>query len=412
MNERREQLVALAGFAADLAAAAVVALAEWARRHTTAFALLGLIGMFLLGCGYLAVDVIRVDPLRETYRVRVALRESGGLLPGNDVTVRGVRVGTVRAVELTPGGIEATAEIDSRFRIPSEGTASVHRLSAAGEQYLDFRPATGGGPFLADGSVIGVDRTATPVTINSFLTNTGALISGLNPERLNVIVAELDRALADGPDRLRTVISGISQAMAGLDGRLPQTKQLIANLSVIAETTTHAQPDLGTLVRGSGALFEQLTAADAEVRRLLELGPGQLATLGGVVAETSDPITNLVTNFVAITRAARLRTPAMRALFPAMRAGSAVMGVPAHGNAFHTMLDIWPRPTCEYETIPVSPAQVSDGRVRLHNYCVLADPGAQVRGSANAPRPALPDNGSGPPPDVTGDELSVPLPAK
>ncbi|MEV6392776.1 MlaD family protein [Nocardia xishanensis] len=409
---RSDRILDLAGLGLDLGASILVGLAEWARRRVQVFATLGMIGLLLVGGGYLALDVVRYNPLRETYLVRVELPESGGLLPKNDVTFRGVRVGTVRAVELSARGVEAIAEIDARVRVPAGGTVAVQRLSAAGEQYLDFRPDHNDGPYLEDGAVIAADRVSTPVTINSFLVNTSALIAGLNPQRLNVIIDELDKALADGPDRLRTVISGISQAMAGLTAQLPQTERLIANLSVIAETTSHAQPDLETLVRGSGVLFGQLSAADQEVRRLLELGPGQLATLGGVIAETGDPITDLVTNFVAITRAARLRTPAMTALFPALRAGSAAMGVPAHDNAFHTMVDIWPRPTCEYETIPVSPAQVSDGRVRLYNYCVTRNPALQVRGSANAPRPNLPDNGSGPPPGVNGDELSVPLPAK
>ncbi|NEW33396.1 MCE family protein [Nocardia cyriacigeorgica] len=393
-------------------ASVLVRVATWLAARVTVVASIGLVAMLLLGSGYIAVDIVRFNPLRETYRVTVMLPVSGGLLADNDVTLRGVRVGTVRSVELADTGVVAVAEIEAGTRISLDTTAAVQRLSAAGEQYLDLRPSTGEGPYLADGSVIDAARVTTPVTIESFLANTSGLISGLNPQRLTVIVDELDQALAGGPDQLRNVIAGISQAMAGLTGLLPQTTQLIRNLSVIAETTSHAQPDLGTLVRGSGVLFDQLTAADQEVRRLLDLGPGQLATLGGVIAETTDPITDLVTNFVAITRAARLRTPAMRALFPAIRLGSAAMAIPAHDNAFHTLTDIWPRPTCEYDTIPVSPTQVSDGRVRLYNYCVTTRPEIQIRGSANAPRPNLPDNGAGPPPGVRGDELSIPLPAK
>ncbi|APE38197.1 mammalian cell entry protein [Nocardia mangyaensis] len=374
--------------------------------------MVGMVGLLLVGSGYIAVDVVGVRPLSTTYTVQVRLDSSGGLLPHSNVTVRGVRVGTVRSLGLDDEGIRAEAEIDSAARIPVASLVAVGRLSAAGEQYLDFRPETGDGPYLVDGAVVSADQVSTPVTIDSFLSNTGALVAGMNPERLTVIVDELDRALGGGPDVLRSVISGLSQAMAGLTGLLPQTSELLRNLRVIAETTSHAQPDLATLVRGSGTLFDQMTAADQEVRELLELGPGRLATLGGVLTETTDPLTDLVTNFVAITRAARLRTPAMTALFPALRTGVVAIGVPAHGNAFHTMAEAWPRPTCEYETIPVSPAEVSDGRSRLYNYCVTSHPELQIRGSANAPRPAGPDNGSGPPPGVTGDELSIPLPAE
>lgn len=400
------------GVALEVAAEFLLRAASWGKRHVNGVAAVGLVVTLLVSGGYLLLDVIRIDPLRDTFTVRVELAGSGGLLAHSDVTFRGVRVGTVRSLELSETGVVAVAEIDAAYRVPAGSAVVVARLSAAGEQYLDIRPDTDDAPYLADGAVVELARTATPVTINEFLTNTGDFIGGLNPQRLNVIVAELDKALAGGPDQLRTVISGISQAMVGMTELLPQTRNLVEKLSVIAETTSHAQPDLRILVEGSGVLFGQFAAADRELRRILDLGPGQLATLGGVVAETTDPITNLVTNLRAITQAARLRTPALSALFPALRSGTALLGVPAHDNAFHTMVDIWPRPFCEYDTIPVSPATISDGSVRLYNYCVIDDPAQQIRGSANAPRPTTPDNTAGPPPGVTGDERSVPLPGR
>ncbi|MFD5177640.1 MCE family protein [Nocardia sp. NPDC058379] len=401
-----------AGVALEVAAQYLLRAAGWAKQHVNGIAAVGLVLTLLVSGGYLLVDVIRVDPRRDSFTVRVELAGSGGLLEHSDATFRGVRVGTVRSLELSGTGVTAVVDIDAGYHVPAGGAVVVARLSAAGEQYLDFRPDSNDAPYLSDGAIVERDRTATPVTIDEFLTDTAGFIGGLNPQRLNVIVAELDRALAGGPDQLRTVISGISQAMVGMTELLPQTRNLVEKLSVIAETTSHAQPDLRTLVEGSGVLFGQFAAADQELRRLLDLGPGQLATLGGVVAETTDPITNLVTNLRAITRAARLRTPALTALFPALRTGTALLGVPAHDNAFHTMVDIWPRPFCEYDTIPVSPATVSDGTVRLYNYCVTSDPAQQVRGSANAPRPATPDNTAGPPPGSTGDERSAPLPGR
>ncbi|WP_433576895.1 MCE family protein [Nocardia brasiliensis] len=386
---------------------------QWLVRHRIAVANIGLILVLLVGASYLGAAVLRINLLPNTYTVRVELQNSGGLAANNDVSFRGVRVGRVTEVRISGDGVAAIAEIDKTARIPVGGTVAVGRLSAAGEQYLDFRPDTDSGPYLGDGAVVDRARTTVPVTVQSVLSSMSGLIGGLNPARLNVIIDELDKALAGGPDRLRNMISGISRAMAGLTDLLPQTRQLIENLQVIAETTSHAQPDLSTLTTGSSALFQQLSAADAEVRKFLELGPGQLATLGGIVRDTEDPVTNLVTNFVAITKAAKLRAPAIAALFPALRAGSAAIGVPAHDNAYHTLIDPWPRPSCDYGTVPVVPTtKTVDTRVRLYNYCTTDNPALQVRGSANAPRPNVPDNGSGPPPGVTGDELSRPAPGR
>ncbi|MFE3543740.1 MCE family protein [Nocardia sp. NPDC059177] len=400
------------GVALEVAAEFALRGAGWARAHVNGLAAAGLVLTLVVSGGYLLVDIVRIDPRRETFTVRVELAGSGGLLEHSDVTFRGVRVGTVRSLELSGTGVTAVAEIDAGHRVPAGGVAVVARLSAAGEQYLDLRPDTDEPPYLRAGAVIERARTGTPITINEFLTDTSGFIGGLNPQRLNVIVAEFEKALAGGPGQLRTVISGISHALAGMTELLPQTRNLVEKLAIVAETTTHAQPDLRTLVEGSGVLFEQFAAADQELRRLLDLGPGQLATLGGVVAETTDPVTALLTNLQAITRAARLRTPALAALFPALRESTALLGIPAHDNAFHTMMDIWPRPFCEYDTVPVSPARVSDGSVRLYNYCRTNDPAQQIRGSANAPRPDTPDNTAGPPPGSTGDERSVPLPGR
>lgn len=384
---------------------------QWVVRHRIAIANLGLIAVLVLGSGYVGGYVLRFNPIPHTYAVAVELPSSGGLLPGNDVTFRGSRIGKVTDVHVAGDGVAAVTEIEDSARIPVGGTVAVGRLSAAGEQYLDFRPDSDTGPYLRDGALVERAHTSIPVQIQSVFANLGDLIGGMNLDRLNVIIDELDRALAGGPDRLRNVISGISRAMSGLDGLLPQTRQLIENLEVIANTTQHAQPDLGTLTKAGSVLFDQFASADQELRKLLRQGPGQLATLNGFITETQDPITNLVTNFVAVTKAAKLRAPAIAALFPALRAGSEALGVPAHHGAYNTLVDPWPRPSCDYETIPVVPTDVqADNRVRLYNYCVTANPALQVRGSANAPRPDVPDNGTTAPPGATGNEMSQPIP--
>ncbi|WP_458691018.1 MlaD family protein [Nocardia tengchongensis] len=374
---------------------------------------LGLVFALILGGGYLFGDLAGVNPLRDTFTVRIQMPRSGGLMSHSDVSFRGYRVGKIESIRLTGNGIEAIARINSSARIPAGGIAAVQSLSAIGEQYLDIRPATDNPPYLSEGSVIVARDVTTPKPISDVLENADALIGQLDPAtdpvRFQTIVTELDKALGGGPDQLRGLVSGISAITVGMDNVLPQTVALLRNLRVIANTTASIQPDLSTLIRNSNTLFSQFTAADAEVRRLLDLGPGQLATLGGVIAQNSDPITGLATNFLAIARSARLRTPAMRELFPALRDGAGALGAAVHDGEFHTLVDIWPRPTCEYDTVPVSPTQLNGNTVRRWNYCATDNPALQIRGSANAPRPDGPDNGAQPPPNADPNERTVPI---
>ncbi|MEV0294269.1 MlaD family protein [Nocardia sp. NPDC050710] len=372
----------------------------------------GLVLVLLIGASYLLVNVMRVNPLQSKYTVTVNLDRSGGLQPGNDVTLRGYRVGKVTSIELTDRGqaIAAKAEIDSDYKIPADTVIAVQALSGAGEQYIDFRPVSEQAPYLRDGSVITFDpeMIKTPTPVWSVLDNASALIGQVDPEVFGTILAELDIAVSAGPDQLRGMVNGISLATAGLDNLLPQTTNLIANLRTIANTTSHAQPDLATLTSNSGTLFNQFNNANAELIAILEQAPGQLASLGAVLDKTSDPITSLATNFAAITKAAQLRTPALRALFPSLEVGLSALGVPAHDGEFHTIVDIWPRPTCQYASTPMKNEVVQDGTLPKWNYCVNPPPGQQIRGAANAPRPNVPNNGANMPPGVDPNERTLP----
>lgn len=373
---------------------------------------IGLVLVFFVGASYLLVSVMRVNPLKSSYAVTVHLDRSGGLQPGNDVTLRGFRIGKVTSIELVDRGqsIAAKADIDSKFKIPVDTNISVAALSGAGEQYIDFRPNTEQAPFLIDGSVIEftADKIKTPTPIWSVLDNSSALISQIDPDKFSVILANLDTALSGGPDQLRGLVNGVSLAMAGFDNLLPQTQNLITNLRTIANTTSNAQPDLGTLTRNSGQLFDQFNNANAELQAVLEKAPGQLNSLGAVLDKTADPITSLVANFAAMTKAAQLRIPALQALFPALNVGLSAAGVPAHDNEFHTVVDVWIRPICQYKHVPIRNEVIQDGSLPKWNYCENPPPGLQVRGSANAPRPNVPDNGAQMPPGVDPNEMTPP----
>ncbi|QIS16829.1 MlaD family protein [Nocardia arthritidis] len=374
---------------------------------------LGLALVLVIGASYLMVSVMRVNPLKSTYDVTINLDRSGGLQPGNDVTLRGYRIGKVTSIKLTDRGqsISAVAQIESKYRIPVDSDISVQALSGAGEQYIDFRPGTDQSPYLNDGSVVRFDpsKIKTPTPVWSVLDNSSALIAQIDPQKFSVILNELDTALSGGPDQLRGLVNGISLASAGFDNLLPQTTNLIANLRTITETTTHAQPDLETLTRNSGALFQQFNNANQELQAVLEKAPGQLKSLGAVLDKTADPITSLAANFAAMTRAAQLRTPALRALFPSLALGADALGVPAWDGEFHTIIDIWMRPFCQYTNAkPMAPEVVQDGSLPKWNYCDNPPPGQEIRGAANAPRPDVPNNGAHMPPGVDPNERTLP----
>ena len=74
----------------------------------------------------------------DTISVRIRFADSGGPLPDREVTVRGVKVGSVRP-SISPATVVAVLT-DADARIPRDSPVRVAGLSFAGEQYVDFRP--------------------------------------------------------------------------------------------------------------------------------------------------------------------------------------------------------------------------------------------------------------------------------
>ncbi|MET9489082.1 MlaD family protein [Nocardia sp. NPDC006630] len=386
---------------------------NWVKQHRNLVSNGALVLILLVGAAYLAVSVMRVNPLRETYRVTVNLDRSGGLQAGNDVTLRGYRIGKVTGIKLIDSGsaIAATAEIDTKYKIPADTVVSVGSLSGAGEQYMDFRPESDQAPYLGNGATVKFDpdKVKTPTPVWSVLDNSSALIAQVDPDKFSTILTELDTALSGGPDQLRSLIDGISTATTGLDNLLPQTVNLIKNLQTITSTTSMAQPDLATLTRNSGVLFQQFNDANGELQKLLEQSPAQFQALGAVLDKTADPMSSLLNNFAAVTKAAQLRLPALRALFPSLVIGTSAMGVPAHDNEFYTVVDIWPRPFCDYSTPKIRTEVATDNTLsRWGSYCTDPNFDQQVRGSGNAPRPDVPNNGALPPAGADPNERTLP----
>ena len=378
-------------------------LRHWMTRHPVLVSNTALALVLLVGAAYLTVGALRIDPLSDDYRVTVRLDGSGGVQTNGDVSVRGQRIGRVAAVDITVDGVEAQLDISAGHRVPADGTVVVAALSAAGEQYIDFRPDSDDAPYLADGDVVEQDRTDTPVPFATMLVSVTDLVSQIDPAQLSSIIDELDAATAGGPAELQAIIDGGGALLTGLDSVLPETITLIRTGRTLLQTVGDIEPDLTRLSVGGTALAEQLSASDAEIRALLDDTPARLDSAKAVIGENRDAGGDLLKNLARIARAARLHTPAIEALFPAMSAGAGAFGLAGHDNQLNVVADPYPRPTCDYLNPTVSPSIAAMTPPLKYMYCNSTDPGLQVRGAQNVPRPPGDDTG-GPPAGATGQE--------
>lgn len=79
---------------------------------------LSLVLLLMVSVTYLLVGVLHVRPLASSYPLTIQLAESGGLLPNQDVTLHGVRIGSVDSLTFTGTGVNAVVNVDGGVRVP------------------------------------------------------------------------------------------------------------------------------------------------------------------------------------------------------------------------------------------------------------------------------------------------------
>ncbi|MBJ7350903.1 MAG: MCE family protein, partial [Rhodococcus sp.] len=211
------------------------------RYQLVVFVVIALVGLIFVGGKY-----VRLDNMLGfgQYKVALNLADSGGIFTNAEVTYRGVPVGTVGGLQLTPDGVQVELKLDNGGPdIPSDTKAVVANRSAIGEQYVDLQPQTDQGPFLVDGSQIAAADTSTPVPVEDVLANTNTLVRSVPLENLTKVVNELGVAFDGKGNDLQSLVDSLGNISEAGNEALPQTLALVRDAVPVLDTQSE-QSDL------------------------------------------------------------------------------------------------------------------------------------------------------------------------
>lgn len=364
---------------------------------------------FMGGVAYLVIGALRINPLDSSYQVTIRLPQSGGLLANQDVSVRGIRVGRIQSLRPTPTGIEAIAKIDAKTKIPAASPVRVSGLSPAGEQYIDFEPASNTGPFLSNGSVIGPQHITTPIPLSQVLADADGMLAQTDPKKLEIVKRELSLS-HEGPRKLTEIIDGSTFLLSTMDPVLPQTVSMLKTSRVVLTTLSDVNAGLAVTSRNVSELMTGVNKMDRGYRTFVDRTPHALSAVDNLFDDNSDTMVGLLANLVSTARIVYVRVPALNAVFPNYRGSTLEALMTAmHGHGLWFTADIYPRYTCDYGT-PRRPSSSADyPEPFLYTYCRDDDPQVLIRGAKNAPRPGG-DDTAGPPAGADLGQTADPTP--
>jgi len=360
-------------------------------------AVFAVIGVLVIGyTAFRYANLGRLFGVRGYYVVRLELANGGGIFPQADVTYRGVSVGRVGAIRLTPTGVEADLNISNAAPpIPADLQASVADLSAVGEQYVNLRPATGNGPYLTQGSVIPRRDTSLPLPVTSLLTSVNQLATSVPLGELRSVLDDLATGFGGTGTSLQALIDGQSRFVRAAGSALPQTDTLIQEGQTVLQTQNAEAAAFRSFAASSRLFAQQLVSSDADLRRLFANGAPAATQVAGLITDNTPTLGALIANLLTTSQITLTRGAALEETFSALpaaiAAGSTV--ITSKGARFGVALTFFnPLPcTAGYQGTKIRNGLDTSPGPPLNTGARCTSPassGIDVRGSAHAPAPS------------------------
>ncbi|MDX6741476.1 MCE family protein [Actinocorallia sp. A-T 12471] len=231
----------------------------------------GSIGAAVIACSLLtALLATRQTHPGAAYLKASFGRAGEGLDQHSTVKIRGVTVGGVASVELTPQGRAlVTIRLDPGVKAPTDSVAAIMPLSIFGPKYIDLRPGPGEstGPYLADGAT--VRQTRDPEDLTDAAEPAKRLLQAIGPDDLATILSTLGKGL----DGRGTELAGLVDDSSALLGLMVRRKRSIEGLltdgTALTGTLAAHRDDVATTVRSLDALAPVIGDRPDEIDALL-----------------------------------------------------------------------------------------------------------------------------------------------
>lgn len=346
---------------------------------------LGLVLVTTVGVVHLFGQVLKTPLTHQPAEVVVELERTGGLFEGAPASYRGVRVGTVREIGIDAGEVRAVVELRDGTEVPRDTRAEVRSLSPVGEQYLDFRPHTDGGPYLRDGDVIRAEATHVPVAVADAADELIGLVEAVDRRDLRTVLRETALAVDGSSGDLESLLRSTHDLTTALDGAWPATDRLLRNGERVGRLLARHEGDLRRLSVDAQRLAGFLRDYDPRFRRLLEESPRDLDTVALLMDDLAVTLPPLLRGLVRIGQVAYEREPHLRALAPALNFGFGRFARAFRDGWLHINLELQGQQHCEYGVGPRDPMSTDRRPVDRAGHCSLTD--HVWRGTEHAPPP-------------------------
>jgi virulence factor Mce-like protein len=270
---------------------------SWAPRGLRV-AILAIAGAVVAGCSSGPIGGV-VD---SSITIVAQFPNANGLYNGNAVDVLGMKVGKVVGIQAQDTHVDVTMKVDKWVKIPADAMAVTVSESVLTDRHVEFTPAYRGGPTMADHTVLGPDRTRTPVEFDSLLSMADKLSKSLSGDGggngpvaglldvgsqiaighgkdMGEAMSELSRALQLGPDGGAATRDALTKIVKNLDALTQAAARNDQQIRAFGSGVHQLSDILAELNLGAGDTGAKLNQILTQVTDLMERNRGSIHAL-------------------------------------------------------------------------------------------------------------------------------------
>ncbi|MDO3333932.1 MCE family protein [Mycobacteroides abscessus] len=202
-------------------------------------------------------------------RVTAQFEDTVGLYAGNSVSVLGMQIGKVTSVVPKHDFVEVKMEIDPDVAIPADVQAVTVSTSILTDRHVELTPPYKSGPRLADGDVLSLPRTRTPVEFDRTLAMADKLSRALNGNGQGqgplADLVGLGTQIASGSGKdVKAALDQLSQALRLSSDDGAATRENIQSIADSLSVLTESAATNDTEIREFGSQIRQLSQIVAD----------------------------------------------------------------------------------------------------------------------------------------------------
>ena len=206
--------------------------------------------------------------------------DAGGISPGNDVAVSGIKVGQVSSVELAGDAAKVTFTVQRDIKVGDQSLVAIKTDTVLGQKSLAVTPGGTG-----NSTTIPLGRTTTPYTLNTALQDLGGNASALDKPKFEQALNTLTDTLRDATPQLRGALDGVANLSRSLNKRDEALEQLLAHAKRVSDTLAQRAGQVNQLITDGNLLFAALDERRQALSNLISGIDDVSQQLSGFVAD-------------------------------------------------------------------------------------------------------------------------------